>query len=132
MKRLFAVISIIFAGLFHSQAQSNDVFVPIAKYMAAADVESLSAWFAPSLEMTVLNALPSDCSKAQAKQVLKAFFKSYKPQKFVINHQAGRGNLKYAIADMKADEDSFMVTIFVSYTSDKGYQIQQLKIERAE
>lgn len=110
--------------------QSNDVFLPIAKYIAAADVESLSAWFAPSLELTMLNTIPSDCSKAQARQILRAFFKSYPPDRFTINHQAGRGTLKYAIGRLESGENHFSVTIFISYKEGKGYQIQQIKIER--
>lgn len=122
----------ILAFALHCNAQSNDVFIPIAKYMAAGDAESLSAWFAPSLEVTIMNSIPSDCSKAQAKQIMRAFFRNYTPTDVTISHQAGKGNLKYAQAQMKTSAEVFIVTIFVSLTSNKGYQIQQLKIERAE
>lgn len=131
MKRISAVIALVFACFSGIRAQSNDVFVPIAKYIAAADVESLSAWFAPSLEVSMLNGMPNDCSKTQAKQILKAFFKSYEPESFIIDHQAGRGTLKYALGRMKAGNDVFVVTIFVSYKDKTGYQIQQLKVEKA-
>lgn len=120
------------AFALHCNAQSNDVFIPIAKYMAAGDAESLSAWFAPSLEVTIMNSIPSDCSKAQAKQIMRAFFRNYTPTDVTISHQAGKGNLKYAQAQMKTSAEVFIVTIFVSLTSNKGYQIQQLKIERSE
>lgn len=135
MKRLVYIIAAILclsANLQASQTGSNDVFIPIAKYMAAGDAESLSAWFAPSLEMVILNSMPADCSKAQAKQIMKAFFKRYVPSDVTIDHQAGKGNLMYALAKMKTSEEVFTVTIFVSYNTAKGYQIQQLKIERDE
>lgn len=132
MKRLSAILIVILAAILPGRAQSNDVLIPIAKYMAMGDAESLSAWFAPSLEIVMPNTFPSDCSTAQAKQIMKAFFKSYTPTDFTITHQAGQGNLKYALGQMKTSEEAFIVTIFVSYTSEKGYKIQQLKIERAD
>lgn len=132
MKRLSVIIALILGLCIHSHAQASDVFIPIAKYMAAADAESLSAWFAPSLEITIPNSIPADCSKAQAKQIMKAFFKTYTPTDFKISHQAGRGTLRHALAQMKTSEEAFIVTIFVSLDQKRGYQIQQLRIERIE
>lgn len=111
------------------QDSSYDVFIPISKYIAAGDAESLSAWFAPTLEVSVLGSA-SDCSKMQAKQIMKAFFKSYAPRSFSINHQAGRENQKYALGNLSAGGEHFIVTIFVSCPSGGSFQIQQLKIDR--
>lgn len=110
---------------------SYDVFYPLAKYIASADVEALSAWFAPALEM-VITGKSSDCSKNQAKQILKAFFKHYTPRSFEINHQAGRENMKYACGILNASGEYFIVTIFVCYLPDTGFQIQQMKIDRLD
>lgn len=111
------------------QDSSYDVFIPIGKYIAAGDAESLSAWFASTLEVSVLG-VSSDCSKIQAKQIMKAFFKSYAPRSFNINHQAGRENQKYALGDLSAGGEHFIVTIFVSCPSGGSFSIQQLKIDR--
>lgn len=111
------------------QDSSYDVFIPIGKYIAAGDAESLSAWFAATLEVSVLG-ISSDCSKTQAKQIMKAFFKSYAPRSFSINHQAGRENQKYALGNLSAGGEHFIVTIFVSCPSGGSFQIQQLKIDR--
>ena len=94
-------------------------------------VESLSAWFAPALEVAILGS-QSDCSRIQAIQIMKSFFKSYSPRSFTINHQAGRENLKYALGDLNASGEHFIVTIFVSCPSGGSFQIQQLKIDRME
>ncbi len=133
MKHL-SVTALIFAFIIcpplQAAGQSNDVFLPIAKYMALGDAESLSAWFAPSLEIIMPNSMPSECSKSQATQIMKAFFKTYRPEDVTIDHYVSNGNLKYALAKMKTSEEAFIVTIFVSLNSRRGYQIQQLKIER--
>ena len=39
--------------------------------------------------------------------------------------------MKYALGTMSCGAENYMVTIFVSY-QNKGYKIQQLKIEKAK
>lgn len=90
----------------------------------------MSAWFADNLEISVMSN-SSDCSRDQAKQILKAFFNSYYPRSFNISHTAGRDNMKYAIGSLNTGGDIFEVTIFVSYKQE-NYRIQQLKIEKVE
>ena len=107
---------------------SYDVFVPISKYMASGDAESLSAWFSDNLEISIMSST-NDSSRNQAKQILKTFFASHTPRSFEINHTASRSNSKYALGYLNAGGELFEVTIFVS--KDKGsYKIQQLKIDR--
>ena len=132
--RLIARLSALLAALFLLGGQANaqndgfEVFIPISKYIAQGDSESLSAWFAGSLEMAVL-AESSDCSRSQAKQIMKTFFDAHTPHSFEITHTAGRGNMKYALGNLSAGGETFLVTVFVS--CKKGsYLIQQLKIER--
>ncbi|MBQ0144277.1 MAG: DUF4783 domain-containing protein [Bacteroidales bacterium] len=107
---------------------SYDVFVPISKYIAAGDAESLSAWFADNLEISVMSTT-SNSSKNQATQILKFFFEKYKPRTFEINHTASGQNSKYALGNLNAGGETFMVTIFVSMCG-QSYKIQQLKIDR--
>ncbi len=106
------------------------MFVPITKYMACGDTESLSAWFADNLEITILSST-NDSSKSQAKQILKSFFSTYTPRDFQILHKAGRANLKYAVGSLNAGGEIFVVTIFVSSKED-AYKIQQMKIVRGD
>ncbi|MDD6828544.1 MAG: DUF4783 domain-containing protein [Bacteroidales bacterium] len=106
---------------------SYDVFIPISKYIAAGDAESLSAWFADNLEISVLSST-SNSSKNQATQILKFFFEKHKPRSFSINHTAAGQNSKYALGSLSSGGESFMVTIFVSMCG-QSYKIQQLKID---
>lgn len=136
MKRFLLIICLIPAFCICSRsicrAQGGyDVFIPISKYLRSADVESLSAWFAPTLEISVLGRT-NDCSSKQARQILKSFFKEYPPREFTISHHAGRENLKYALGDLSAAGEHFIVTIFVSCPSEGSFRIQQLKIDRME
>ena len=107
---------------------SDDVFIPISKYLAAGNAEALSAWFNDNLEIAVL-AKESDASRAQARQIVKTFFDNHTPRSFYITHTAGRANMKYALGTLTAGGEVFSVTIFMSCKNDT-YKIQQLKIER--
>ena len=98
--------------------------------MAGGDADRLSAWFADNLEITIFSNT-SDCSRNQACQLLKSFFKSYTPRTFKITHKAGRPNMKYALGTLTAGGEMFLVTIFVGY-KDAEYKIQQLKVERID
>lgn len=95
-------------------AESFDVFVPICKYISKGDAEALSAWFADNLEIGVLSE-ESTASRQQAKQIVKHFFENYTPRAFDISHTAGHGPMKYALGNLKAGGENFLVTIFVSF-----------------
>lgn len=111
-----------------AQSERYDVFLPISKYILKGDAECLSAWFDDNLELSVISD-ESTASKAQARQIVKAFFASHTPQSFDITHTAEKANMKYALGNLSAGGEDFMVTIFVSSKGHK-YKIQQLKIER--
>ena len=132
MRRLLKIAFVLFAllscGRLLAQPAGYDVFIPISKYMAQGNADSLSAWFDDNLEIAVV-AQGSNASKAQAKQIVKTFFENYTPRSFEVNHTAGRDNMKYALGTLKAGGENFSVTIFVS-SKGQSYKIQQLKIER--
>ena len=105
-----------------------EVFVPISKYLGRGDAEKLAAWFSDNLEVTIFSD-SNDSSRNQARQIIKSFFRSYTPRSFEITHKAGRSNMKYALGNLNAGGEMFVVTIFVGY-DDTSYKIQHLKIER--
>lgn len=111
----------------YAQDSGYDVFNPIAKYLSLGDADKLSAWFSDNLEITIFSD-SNDSSRNQARQIMKSFFNSYTPRSFEITHKAGRSNMKYALGNLNAGGEVFLVTIFVNYR-DTGYKIQHLKIE---
>ena len=129
LARFFIAFAAIFLNISaHAGGDGYDVFVPIAKYLSKGDAESLSAWFADNLEITIMSTT-NDSSRNQAKQILKNFFDTHTTRSFEINHTASRSNSKYALGYLNAGGELFEVTIFVSKCKDR-YKIQQLKIDR--
>lgn len=129
MRFFILLITIVALSFTQSKAQqTQDVFVPIGKYIQLGDSHSLSAWFASNLELDILGNI-NDCSKIQATQIMKDFFVSYTPKSFKIIHKSGKAPMKYAIGNLNAGGETFRVTLFVK-TQANGNQIQQLRIER--
>jgi len=108
--------------------QNQDVFVPLAKYIANGDAEALSAWFATSLEIDILGRT-NISSKQQAKQILKDFFSENTPKSFSFSYSSGKVPMKYAVGTLNASSNKFRVTIFVRTTSEGNY-IENIRIEK--
>lgn len=106
----------------------RDVFVPISKYIQQGNTESLSAWFDDNLELDICGTV-SQCSRNQAKQIMKSFFTSNAPKQFSVVHKSGSAPMQFAVGTMIAGGEKYRVTIFVK-TQPNGNFIQQLKIEK--
>ena len=106
----------------------NDVFVPIAKYLENGNATNLSAWFADNVELVIFGSR-NNCSRNQAKQIMRNFFINYTPNNFDVVHKSGNYPMKYAIGVLEGGGNEFKVTIFVK-TTERGNHIQQLSIEK--
>lgn len=106
------------------------VFNSITKYLTAGDAASLSSWFADNLDVTIIST-QRNCSKSQARQILRTFFSAYTPRSFEVTHKASEANKKYLIGVLNAGGELFQVTIYATSPSSGGtYKIQQLAISR--
>lgn len=105
------------------------VFSSITKYLAAGDEASLSSWFADNLDVTVLST-SRNCSKKQAREILRNFFSSNTPRSFEVTHKASEANKKYLIGLLNAGGELFQVTIYATSSGQETYKIQQLNISR--
>ena len=134
---IMLTLALLFMGLPFSLRAQNialigendaDVFVPIGKYIQQGDAESLSAWFAENLEMTILGKSNDCCSKSQAKEIMQAFFDANHPHKFEIIHKSGENIMRHAIGRLYCTQNNYSVTVTV-LIGEKGNHIQILKIE---
>lgn len=130
--KVFIVSLLMLCSAAAAKAQNGnyDVFIPISKYISQGNVDALSAWFSDNLDITVL-AKGGNSSKVQALQIISNFFDSHTPRSFEVTYTAGRANMKYALGNLNAGGETYLVTIFV-YCNDEKNQIQQFKIERVQ
>jgi hypothetical protein len=111
-----------------SQQQEHDVFVPISKYLQTGNSDNLSAWFSENIELVIFGSR-NNCSRNQAKQIMKRFFRDYTPRSFEIVHKSGVYPMVYAIGQLEGGGNKFRITIFVK-TTERGNYIQQLSVEK--
>ena len=71
----------------------------------------------------------SNCSRNQARQIIRNFFTNYTPRCFEIVYKSGTYPMKYAVGNLDSGGNMFTVTILVK-TYDAGNYIEQLKIEK--
>lgn len=130
MKKLLLSLSVILlsAGLLSAQDKDQDVFTPIGKYINAGDYEKLSAWFSDSIELDILGAI-NNCTRNQAKLIMKNFFSNHTPKKFTIIHKSGKAPMKYAVGKLDAGGENFRIILYVKSTETDNC-IEQIKVER--
>lgn len=147
MKKTFHIVlaAVLFCFCIQAQAQQKfmtstktlpqtqddgfSVFSSITKYLAAGDAASLSTWFADNLDVTIISST-RNCSKKQAREILRNFFDSYTPRSFSVTHKASETNKKYMIGLLNAGGELFQVTIYATSSAGDPYKIQQLNISR--
>lgn len=113
---------------FRSPAQSPDAFTPIGKYIQSGDYDNLSVWFAVNLEVNIFGE-SNNCSRNQARLVMKNFFEEYTPKNFTVIHKSGQATMKYALGELTAGGEVFRILIFVNIIDGKSY-IEQIVIDR--
>lgn len=131
MKKYLLISILLCASIFKIDARpidDGDVFVPIAKYMEAGDSEKLSVWFADNLQVDVLGTI-NNCTRNQAKLILRNFFAKNTPKEFKIMHKSGRPPMNYAVANLDAGGSRYRVIIFVK-SAEGTNEILQIKIEK--
>ncbi|MBR1699172.1 MAG: DUF4783 domain-containing protein [Bacteroidales bacterium] len=105
------------------------VFSSITKYLASGDAASLSTWFADNLDVTIISS-SRNCSKKQAREILRSFFQANTPRSFQMTHRASESNKKYMIGLLNAGGELFQVTIYATSFAGEPYKIQQINISR--
>ena len=132
MKRFLLTVIACLLCLTAANAQTKtngaDIFTPISKYIRLGDCDKLSVWFADNLELDILGAV-NNCSRNQAKLIMRNFFDTFNPKSFDIIHESGTVPMKYAVGKLDAGGDKFRIIISVKADGTKSY-IQELKIER--
>ena len=130
MKKYLLISMLLCASLFKVDARAiddGDVFIPIAKYMESGDADKLSVWFADNLQVDVMGTI-NNCTRNQAKLILRNFFTNHTPKEFKIMHKSGRPPMNYAVANLDAGGSQYRVIIFVKSVNGKN-EILQIKIE---
>lgn len=136
MKKQVTILALVCLSAYSLSAQivadgtkeDCGVFVPISKYIEKGDVDCLAAWFANKLEIDIFGNT-SQCSRNQARQIVRNFFTEYTPKNFEIVYKSGTYPMEYAVGNLDSGGDKFRVTILVKI-NESGNYIELLKFEK--
>ena len=95
--------------------------------MESGDADKRAVWFADNLQVDVMGTI-NNCTRNQAKLILRNFFTNHTPKAFKIMHKSGRPPMNYAVANLDAGGSQYRVIIFVKSVGGKN-EILQIKIE---
>lgn len=110
-------------------AMMPDLFSPVGKYLATGDCDRLANWFADNLELEIRET-SNNCSRNQARLILKVFFDENPPSDFVVLHKSAKESLRYAIGQLTAGGESYNVVIYIKSSGGKNF-VEHLAIRRA-
>ena len=128
IKKISFVLFFVSGFLFSSLNSSAQIPDEIILSLQTGNAKVLSDYFNDNVELVVLDN-DNVYSKAQAKQVVSNFFKSFTPESFNVIHQGGKEGSKYVIGNLKTNNGNFRVYFLLKNSNGKDY-IHQLRIEK--
>lgn len=128
IKKFTFVLFMFFGFAFASYSQNTQIPEEILLSLKTGNSKVLSDYFNENVELVVLDN-DNVYSKAQAKQIVSNFFKSFTPESFSIIHQGGKEGAKYVIGNLKTSHENFRVYFLLKQNKGKEY-IHQLRIEK--
>lgn len=129
MKKLWFPLILTFACSFGSLALT-DIFNDISNAIRSGEAKAITNFCGSTVNVTILNQ-EDVYSKAQAEQVLKAFFAKNTPRSFTIVHKGGsKEGSKYAIGSMVTSQGiKFRVYLLFKLTGS-GETLQEIRFEK--
>ena len=126
IKKISFVLFFVSGFLFSSLNSSAQIPDEIILSLQTGNAKVLSGYFNDNVELVVLDN-DNVYSKAQAKQVVSNFFKSFTPESFNVIHQGGKEGSKYVIGNLKTNNGNFRIYFLLKNSNGKDY-IHQLRI----
>lgn len=110
------------------QVQKYDSFEDISSYLKASDSRNIAAYFAPLIEMNILNE-ENEYSKAQAELILRDFLLKNKASNVKILHQLNSNpNYRFAVFSFQGIDKKFRISISMAKEGD-SFTIKVIRIE---
>lgn len=130
IKKITFAIFLITGFVFTATSSIAQIPDDIILSLQNGNAKVLSEYFNQNVELVVLDN-DNVYSKAQAKQIVGNFFKSFtpEPEGFSIMHSGGKEGAKYVIGKLQTNNGDFRVYFLLKTNNGKEY-IHQLRIEK--
>lgn len=127
MRNLFFLLLLIPAFSF---GQTNASLESITAALNAGDVEALSKYFAPNVEISIEDK-EQVYAKAKATEVIRTFFNTNKPKSFNQMHKGvSRENSdQYCIGNLSSASGNYRVYLYLK-VSGSNLAIQEIRFDK--
>jgi hypothetical protein len=110
------------------QVWGQTVPTGLVEAIGQGDASTMSEYFHPSLEMSILEK-DYETSKNQAARIMESFFKKHAPTGFTVSFEGTKEQSKYAIGTLSTSDGTFRVNLFF-ITKEEKRLIYYLSIEK--
>ena len=129
MKKFYTLtIALLLLLSASSLGQTDQVPAELSLAFKTGDVEKLSEYLNNTVELVILDN-EDFYNRKVAENILRDFFKAHRVNDFIIKHQGGKPEAKFAIGDLRTVDGSFRV-YFLMKKVDSKPMIHQLRIEK--
>lgn len=128
MKKIFATI--IVSLLFALNSFANGPVEQIAHAFGSSNAAMVASYFDSSIDLKILDN-ENIYSRQQARVLLFNFMNDKKPTGFVLKHQGGPNNARFAIGELSARDGVYRIYFLLKEKNSTNY-IYKLRIETNE
>jgi hypothetical protein len=127
MRNLFFLLLFVPAFAF---SQTNASLESITSALNAGDVEALSKYFAPSVEISIQDQ-EQVYAKAKATEVVRSFFNSNKPKSFSQMHKgmSRESSDQYCIGNLASTTGNYRVYLYLK-VNGANLSIQEIRFDK--
>ncbi len=96
--------------------------------LKTGNAKELTKYFDTTIELVVANK-ENVYSKSQAEIILRDFFQQHTPENFILIHEGGKENSRYAIGNLMTNKGMYRIYFLFKGNKDLSL-IHQLRIEK--
>jgi hypothetical protein len=121
---------LLFSGIHTHVIFGQNIGVDIVKSFKTGDADLLSKHFNVRVNLNILNK-EYDPSQAQAKEILREFFRTYPPLDFKIKFESEKKDSRFIIGTLSTSSGTYRVNLFFRNIDGKDL-IHLLRIEKED
>lgn len=122
------IILLIVFGFGVSNIQAQQVPAKLVQAFQAGDADAMAPFFNERFQLTLLG-VDHRVSQAQAKEIVRDFFKKYPPSSFEIMFKGDKKDSNFAVGKLKSKTETFRVNLFFKKVGEESL-LHLLEIER--
>jgi len=111
-----------------SNIQAQQVPSKLVQAFQAGDADAMAPFFNERFQLTLLG-VDHRVSQAQAKEIVRDFFKKYPPSSFEIMFKGDKKDSNFAVGKLKSKTETFRVNLFFKKVGEESL-LHLLEIEK--